>query len=189
MVRRRHDDVGMRRERFVERVHFQRRAHHHGDVGQVVGQLTQKLFAVVHGQVQFHAGIAAREFNQQAREKVVAGADHGDVQFAAGNAFELRQRFLGFLELLDDGAAVVQQFGAARREEDFLAELLKQGQSDVAFQRLDLDRYRRLGQMQFLGRARVAQMAGDGLENLQLAQGGVLHGISLIALVMTNDYA
>ena len=176
MVGRGHDYVRVRRESHAFGLGIGWRAHHHGQIGQVVAELSEQFGAVVHGQVELDAGMAAREFDHQAREKIIAGADHGDVQLAAGDAAELRQRFLGFLELLDDGAAVVEQLGAARRQIHLLAELLEQHQPHVAFQRFHLRRYGRLGQVQFLGRAGVAEVAGHGFEHFQLAQGGMLHG-------------
>ncbi|MNN76977.1 hypothetical protein D3C81_1934010 [compost metagenome] len=98
----------MRCKRFIDRIHIGRRPHHNRDVGQVAGHLVQQAFAVMYRQVQRHALMAARKFHQQAREEVIAGADNGHVQFAAGDALELGHRVFGFLELLDDGAAVVQ---------------------------------------------------------------------------------
>ena len=119
--------------------------------------------------------MAARKLHQQAREKVIARTDHRDIELAACDALELGKRFLGFVELTNDCAAVAQQLFAGRREEDALAQLLEQHQPDVPLQGLDLGRHGRLRQMQFLGRARKTQMSGHRFKDFQLPQGGVLH--------------
>jgi hypothetical protein len=137
--------------------------------------MAQQAFAVVHREVERHAAMAAGELHEQAREEVVAGADHPDVQLAARDALELEHRAFGSVELLDDGAADVQQFAPCRRQEDLLAELLEQRVAGVFLELADLRRDGRLGQMQFLGGAREAEQARDCLEDLQLTQRGVLH--------------
>src|SRR5258708_14462608 len=53
-----------------------------------------------------------------------------------------------------------------------LAELLEQLQAHMSFERLDLDRHRRLGQVELFRGARIAQMPGHGFEHFQLAQRG-----------------
>ena len=83
--------------------------------------------------------------------------------------------FLDLLELLDDDPAGVQHLHPRGREVDFLAELLEQRQAGVVFQLLDLDGHRRLRQVQLFGGPRKAQVAGHGLEHLELAQRRVLH--------------
>jgi hypothetical protein len=43
----------------------------------------QQFFAVVHGQVKGHAGIFLRKLDQQAREKIVARANHANLERSA----------------------------------------------------------------------------------------------------------
>jgi len=175
MAGRRDDHVGVRRERLARHVEFVRRTHHDREVGQVGGHLRQQLLAVVHREVDDHTLVPPDELHQQARKEVVAGADHRDVQLAARDALELRHRAFGQLELLDDPAADVEQFGAGRRQVDLLAELLEERKAGVVLELLDLGGDGRLRQVQLFGRARETQVPRDGFEDLQLAQRGVLH--------------
>src|SRR4029079_18131680 len=78
-------------------------------------------------------------------------------------------------ELLDDGAADREQLGAGRRQVDLLAELLEQHVARMFLELADLGRDGRLRQVELLGRAREAQEPRDRREDLQLAQGRVLH--------------
>ncbi|MPN60173.1 hypothetical protein SDC9_207898 [bioreactor metagenome] len=48
---------------------------------------------------------------------------------------------------------------------------LEQRQADIVLELLELHRHGRRGQVQFLGGAGIAQMAGGDDEDLQLAQG------------------
>jgi len=121
--------------------------------------------------------VAPGELHQQARQEVVAGADHRHVQAAAGDALELRHRLVDLLELLDDDAARAQHLLAGGGEVDALAQLLEQRQPGVLFELGHLRGNGRLRQVQLLGGAGEVQVAGDGLEDLELAQGGVAHGV------------
>ena len=56
------------------------RADHDREVGQVVGELAQQGFAIVDREVERHARMLLGECGQQAREEIVAGADHRDVE-------------------------------------------------------------------------------------------------------------
>ena len=91
----------MWREGFVDGSGIQGRAHHHGQIGQVVGQTPQQFLAVVDGKVECCACMPAHEIHQQPREVVVAGADHAHTQLAAPDALEMRHGRFGFLKLLD----------------------------------------------------------------------------------------
>ena len=70
---------------------------------------------------------------------------------------------------------MVQQLAAGGREVDLLAQLLEQWQAGMVFELANLSRHRRLREMQFLGGARIAVQARNGLEDLELAQRGVFH--------------
>ncbi len=115
------------------------------------------------------------EFGQQAGKEIIAGADDRHVEPASGNTLELRHGVLSLPELLDDAAAVVQHLRAGRGEVDPLAQLLEQRQAHVMFELPNLCGNSGLREMQFLRRARKAQMAGHRFEHFQLAQRGVLH--------------
>jgi hypothetical protein len=78
--------------------------------------------------------------------------------------------------LFGNAPCLARHFLAGGGEPHFLAGLLGQRQAGLVFQRLYLHRHRRLGQVQFLGGARKRQVAGHRLEDLELAQGDVLHG-------------
>ena len=175
MVGRCHKDIGVRRKGLVHRVHAQRRAHHDGQVSQVVSQLVQQLFTVAHTKVQRHARVAPCKLHQQAGKKIIAGTDHSDVQLAAGDALELRHGLLDFLELLDDDPARLKHLHPRRREVDLLAELLEQRKAGMILQLFDLDGHRRLRQVQLFGSPRKAQVPGHGLEHLELTQRRILH--------------
>ena len=122
--------------------------------------------------------MALRELHQQPRKEVIAGADHRHVQAPARHALELRHGLLGLLELLDDLAAALEHLRAGRREVDLLAELLEQRQPGVLLQLADLGGDGWLGEVEFLGGARIAAVARDRLEDLELAQGGISHGVA-----------
>ena len=109
-----------------------------------------------------------REFGEQAREEIIAGADHRHVQRSAGNSLEPRHRVVGFAELLEDRAAVMKHFVAGRRQIDLLAELLEKRQSRVLLQLLDLRGDGRLGEVELFRGARKAEAARDGFEDFQL---------------------
>ncbi len=70
--------------------------------------------------------MAPSEFSQQARKEIVSGADHGDVELAARDAFDLLHGFFGLAELLDDRAAVMEHLRSGLREIDLSAQLLEQ---------------------------------------------------------------
>jgi hypothetical protein len=57
-----------------------------------------------------------------------------------------------------------------------LAQLLEERKPDHAPQLLDLHRHRGLAQVQLLGGAGEALLAGDGFEHLELAKGEVQAG-------------
>jgi len=152
-----------------------RRTHHDREVGLVGGELMQQFLAVVHGQVEHHTRIAARELGQQPGKEVIACADHCDIQLAPGDALQLTHRFIHFVELLDDRAAVVKHFGAGRRQVDFLAELFEERQPCMLLELTHLSGNGRLRQMQFLGCTRETQVARHRLEDLQLPQCRVSH--------------
>ena len=117
----------------------------------------------------------AREGDHQLRKEIVAGTDHRHVQLAASDSLQLRHRIFRLVELLDDGAAEVQQLVARLGEINLLSQLFEQGHADVALERADLGRHGRLGEVQLLGGARKAEAARDRLEDLQLTQCRVLH--------------
>jgi uncharacterized membrane protein YfcA len=96
-------------------------------------------------------------------------------ELAAGNALELRHGLLHLLELLDDDPAGVKHLYARWREVNFFAELLKQRKARMVFQFVDLDGHRGLCQVQLLSGPRKTQVAGDGLEHLELPQRRILH--------------
>jgi hypothetical protein len=72
-------------------------------------------------------------------------------------------------------AAGLQHLRAGGREVDLLAQLLEQRQAGVLLQLAHLRGHGRLRQVQLLGGAREAAVAGHRLEHLQLPQGRVAH--------------
>src|SRR5262249_17355985 len=135
----------------------------------------QQPLTVVHGEVQRDARMPTHELDQQPQEEVVTRADGANIQPPAADAAELNHRILGLLELRNDGAAEPQKLSACGGEEDLLSDLLEELVARVFLELRDLRRNRRLRQMQLFGRARKTQVPRDGLEDLQLTQGGVLH--------------
>ena len=139
----------------------------------------EQAFAVVDREVERHALVPADELDQQARQEVVAGADRGDVEAAAGDALVLRHRVLGDLELLDDRAHDAEQVGTGGGEVGLLADLLEEGDAGVLLELPDLARDRGLRQVQLFGSACEAQVPGDRREHLELAQRRVLQLTSM----------
>jgi hypothetical protein len=108
--------------------------------------------------------------------EILCGTDHADFQPSGLDALECRQRLAGLAQLFGNAPCLARHFLAGGREPHFLARLLGQRQAGLILQRLHLHRHRRLGQVQFLGGARKGQVARHRLEDLELAQGDVLHG-------------
>jgi hypothetical protein len=119
--------------------------------------------------------VAPRELHQQAREEVVAGADHRHVQPPAGDALVLGHRLFGLLELLDDLAAGLQHLRARGREVDLLSELLEKAAARHGPRACAPASTRPLREVQLLRGARKAAVAGDRFEHLELAKGGMAH--------------
>ena len=110
------------------------------------------------------------EFCQQLRHEIVGAADHRDIQVAAFQSLHLIKHRFHFLQQLQHRSGVMQQFGTRNSEMKLLADLFEQRQPDRTFRLLDLHRNGGLGQIQFRRRTRMVQMAGDALEDLQLAE-------------------
>ena len=147
------DHIGMGREGLADHLAIVRRAHHDRQIGQIGRQMLEQALAVVDGEIEHDAIVAADELDQQARKEIIAGADHRDIELAARDALELGHRGFGDLELANDRAADVEQLGAGLGQVDLLAELFEQGQAGMVLELAHLGRYRRLGQMQLLGGA------------------------------------
>jgi hypothetical protein len=124
----------------------------------------------------FDAGMAAAELGQQRGRKIFGRADYADLQTAGFDPFQRRQCFASLTQLLGDAPRLARQFFAGSGEAHLFPRLFGQRQSGHVFQRLNLHRNRRLGQVQFLGGARKREVACNGLEYLELAQGRILHG-------------
>ena len=152
-----------------------RRRAHDGQVDAVFGKMADDGGAVVDRQLQFDARMPAAKLGKQRRREILGGADHADLEAAGFDAFQRGQRFAGLAQLLGDTSRLTRHLFAGGGEAHLLARLLSQRQSGQIFQRLDLHRYRWLGQVQFFGSAGKGQVAGHGLEYFQLAQRDILH--------------
>ena len=129
-----------------------------------------------------------RELGQQAREEVVAGADHGDRKRAAGDALQAGHRFLGLVELPEDGATLRDQLLACGRQVDASAQPLEERQPGVALELADLRGDRRLREVQLLRGAGEAQVLRDRLEDLELPEGRVFHNVKVMVTTTIYDY-
>jgi hypothetical protein len=120
-------------------------------------------------------------------KKIVAGADHRDVEFAAGAPLELRHRIVGFAEQFRDPPRIGQELVARRGELQLPAGALEQRQPRVPFERLDLRRDSGLRQVQIVRRAREAHPVGDRAENRELAKRRVPHALTITFLYAKDN--
>jgi hypothetical protein len=171
----RHEHVRVRREGLGARGQLLGRPAHDGDVHLVALQHLHQLLAVAHLQPDFHARVLVLELRQQRWQEVLGGADHADGQLPGLHLLEARGRVLGVLERGQHLARVDQHVLARGGERHLPPRAFEQRQADVPLQLLDLHRDRGRREVQGLGRAREAEVAGHLVEHPQLAEGGVLH--------------
>jgi hypothetical protein len=94
---------------------------------------------------------------------------------AAAQAFQRRDRRVRILERVEDLPRIAEQMLPGLGEHELLAPPLEQRKTDHRFELLDLQRHRRLRQMQLLRGAREAQVARRCDEDLQLPDGDAAH--------------
>lgn len=98
---------------------------------------------------------------QQTRREVFRGGDDGEPERSFLEPFHVGDRHLETRKMLEDAAAGLLQFAAGVGEIDLLADLLEQRQAHCIGQLLDLHRNSRLGEEEFLRRARETAQTGD----------------------------
>ncbi|MNS91923.1 hypothetical protein D3C72_1260350 [compost metagenome] len=161
----------MRGDGFRHRIQFARRAAHQREVDGVVLQQPQQRFPVAFGDAQIHARVQRGKAGQQLGGEVLRRADQPDRDRALLDVLDRLQAFLGVLDLAEDPGRMVQQAVAGLGQRELPPDPLEQRHADHGFKLLDLHRDRRLGQVQFFGRAHEAGVPGHGDEDLQLAKG------------------
>jgi len=105
--------------------------------------------------------------------KVIHSRGDRDPKASGIHATQVVHFFCRDCEVLHDVARVCQHHVTTLSQVDFLANLFKQGKAYRSFQLFYLHRYRRLGEVQLLSRARVTQQPSDRFKDLQLANGDV----------------
>ena len=148
-----------------------RRPAHDGEVDRVAGEQAMHGFAVVDQEAQADFRVDRAELRQERRREVLGGAHRGDGNATA--ATQCGQRLVGFVERALDAGDLFDQHFAGLGEEDALADAFEQLAAGDFLELPDLQRDRRLREVQFLGGAREGQPPGGDGEDLQLAQGGV----------------
>ena len=175
VVRRRDEYQGVLGKYLGHGFKLGRRRAHDGQVDVVLGKMAHDGAAVVDRQLQFDTRMAATVLGQQRGRKILGGADHAYLEAAGFDPLERRHGFAGLAQLLGNAPRLARNFLAGGGQPHLLAGLLGQRQPGQVFQRLYLHRHRGLGQVQFFGGTREREVAGNGLEYFQLAQGGVFH--------------
>ncbi|EPZ17345.1 hypothetical protein M622_00845 [Thauera terpenica 58Eu] len=140
----------------------QRWAAHDVEVVEVVCQPAQHGVAVQYHQRHFHRRTFAPELAQQAGDEGLRGADHGQAQAPADVAAQLGKRLVEQLELLLQPRCACHHDLARRCQMQAAADALEQWQADLFGELAQLGRQRGLGEVQALGGARDAALAGDG---------------------------
>ncbi len=120
-------------------------------------------------------GIAPLEMRDQRGREVLGRADDADADAPAGEPLQRRDRRVRILQRIENLPRVAQQLAAGLGQDQLLAPALEQRDPGDLLQPLDLQRHRRLGQMQLLGRAHEAQVPRRGDEYLQLPDGDAAH--------------
>ena len=175
MTRRRHDHIGMGRERYRDDVHVGGRTDHHREIGEIVGELAQQAVAIVDREVERDPGMLGAEGRQHPRKEVVAGADDRDVELPAGDALEIRERGVRLPHALGDRAGALEHLPAGRRQEGPATDPLEERQARLRRQLLENRRHCRLRQVQLVRGAGEIHVARRGGEHPQLPQGHIAH--------------
>jgi hypothetical protein len=160
-------------EVLTHQIHVLGRLTHDVEVVLVVGQALQQHLAVAHQHRHLDTRVGCAEAAQQLGHGVLHRGQDGQLETAALHALQrsevLRQTLHADLDVL----AGVAQCLARSGQKYLLAHLLEQGLPHGLGQLLDLQRQRGGRQMQLLGCAGEAALAGHGEKDAQLVQGGV----------------
>jgi hypothetical protein len=162
--------VGVAGHRLGVGVDLDRDAAHHGEVDGVVLELLQQALAVADRELNLDAGMRLRELGEQAGHEVFGGADQADRQLAGLGTEQALQVGLGVLDFAEHAQRVVHQQITGIGQRDAAPQAFEQRQADVVLELLELHRDGRRRQVQLLGGAGVAEVAGGDDEDLQLAE-------------------
>ena len=84
---RRNDYMRLRRERLGNHLGMFGRTQQHGEINRILPQPVQDLLAVVDRELHGDVLVAAAEFSEQAGEKIITGADDGNIEPPAADPF------------------------------------------------------------------------------------------------------
>jgi hypothetical protein len=173
------DRVRMACERLGRGLEVLRRTAHDRQVDRVGRERGDHLLAVVDVEPQGHARVGLEKPAQERRREILGRRDERNDELPLGQSAHRAQARLGGAELPGDRLRARLELAPGGGEVDALADLLEQREPGLRLEALHLHRNRRLGEVQFLGGAREGQVAGDGLEDAQLPERGVMerHGV------------
>ena len=176
---RQHDDAPLHDQRHELEVRLVEREVEEGEVGVALAQARDRVREVERADLDPDVGMAAAEARQHRREQAARRrAERADDQragLAAGERPAARERLVGGQQ---DVLRVGEQRLARGRQLDAAGAAREQGAADLALERADLRRQRRLRQAEPHGSPREVQFLRDGHEVAQLAE---VHGSQLIA--------
>ncbi len=147
---------------------------HDRQVDLVAGQHANDLVAVADLKVELDLRVVVGEGDQQRRQQVFGGGHRADAQRAREDASQRCHLLARLAPQLQDAARVLGQQLARGRRSDSPAGTHQQWRSRGLFEDADLDRHRRLRQVQLVGCERHAVEPRDGVEGRELTEGGVL---------------
>lgn len=154
-------------------VHVIGRDRHDVEIVAVGAQVGDDAVTVLHVQLDIDLRIALAETAEDARHEVLGGADHGDREAPAREAFHGVDALLEVGPLGHHGAGGAGQRVARRREVQALADHFVERQADGIGQLAQLHRDRGLGDVAGPCGGGDAAVLGHGEEELQLAEAGI----------------
>jgi len=155
-----------------------RLAHHH-EVDRIVRQISDHQLAILNGQADLQPRTLTPEFRKQPGYEIFGRGGACDMDLAGAIALKTIHRLGGFTQPREDGAHMSGELLAGVREVHAPSHLFEQRKANVIFEQLELDRHRRLRQVELFGGAPEMQMPRRRFEGAQLFQSGVPHGLHL----------
>ena len=159
---------------------FARRRAHDGQVDLLARQHVDNLDPVADLQLEAHVGPLERERHQQRWQQVFGGGHRADAQRAAADAVERGQFVAGLLPQMQYALGKGGHHLAGRRQLDAAPHLARERSTGDLLEGAQLQRDRRLGHVQRLGRLRNAFQPRHEHKRLELAEAGVIHKVFLI---------